>query len=121
MPNIVAGSFEDRVAADRAIRSLADAGFADESLVSLTVPAQGQRFRPGRGGSSRPGAVLVAVHAPEPQAQECALITLVSAGAGSIETADGTWRDGQWIDFDPVAATEPADQPRPPRRREALP
>ena len=61
----------------------------------------------------RPAGVMVAAHAPDEAMQARALRALVDAGALGIETADGTWRDGQWIDFDPVAAPHAVDQQHP--------
>jgi hypothetical protein len=81
------------------------------------IPGALDRFpddaREGLDPPQRPAGVMVAVHAPQPAEQECALGTLVCAGARSIETADGTWRAGRWVDFDPVAGPEPADQAHP--------
>jgi hypothetical protein len=45
----------------------------------------------------------VAAHAPEPEQRANALEVLQTSGAKDIETAEGLWRDGQWVDFDPVA------------------
>jgi len=50
--------------------------------------------------------VMVAVHAPEPAQRTVALEVLRSSGAQDIETADGIWRSGKWVDFDPVAKVE---------------
>jgi hypothetical protein len=47
--------------------------------------------------------VMVAVHAPEAAQRTVALEVLRSSGARDIETADGIWRSGKWVDFDPVA------------------
>jgi hypothetical protein len=71
----------------------------------------------------RPAGVLVAVRvlargenaAPEdvgakyPSAEEIAIQILREAGAGDIERATGTWQDGEWKDFDPVAPVQLVD------------
>ena len=41
--------------------------------------------------------------AQTPKRHSVALEVLEACGAKEIETADGQWRDGKWIDFDPVA------------------
>jgi hypothetical protein len=51
----------------------------------------------------RHGGILVAAFAPEPEQRATALEVLQASGAKDIETAEGHWRDGKWIDFDPVA------------------
>jgi len=71
----------------------------------------------------RPAGVLVAVRVfargenatPEvvdakyPSAEEIAIRTLREAGAKDIERATGTWQDGEWKDFDPVAPVQLVD------------
>ena len=51
----------------------------------------------------RHAGIVVAAYAPEPEQRATALEVLQARGAQDIETAEGHWRDGQWIDFDPVA------------------
>ena len=51
----------------------------------------------------RHAGFVVAAHAPEEQRQNRALDILRASGAKDIETAEGQWRHGKWIDFDPVA------------------
>jgi hypothetical protein len=51
----------------------------------------------------RHAGIMVAAHAPEPPQCECARAVLQSRGAQDIETAEGQWRDGAWVDFDPLA------------------
>ena len=52
----------------------------------------------------RPAGVRVAVRVPTPEKRSLVLDALIRHHARSIEEADGTWRDGAWIDFDPVSA-----------------
>jgi hypothetical protein len=51
----------------------------------------------------RHAGVMVAVHAPEAGQHAGALEVLHVSGAQDIETANGQWRNGAWVDFDPVA------------------
>ena len=71
----------------------------------------------------RPAGVLVAVRvfargenatseivdANYPNGEEIAIRTLREAGAMDIERATGTWQDGEWKDFDPVAPVQLVD------------
>jgi hypothetical protein len=50
----------------------------------------------------RQAGVLVAVRASDDHETQRAIEVLGTNGAQDMETADGTWRDGQWIDFNPV-------------------
>jgi hypothetical protein len=52
----------------------------------------------------RHAGFIVAAHASDDAQRARALELLQSSGAKDIETAEGQWRDGKWIDFDPVAA-----------------
>ena len=54
---------------------------------------------------ARPGGVMVAVDVDRAP-QDAVVDTLRDAGAKLIELEEGVWRDGQWVDFDPI---------RPPR------
>lgn len=62
----------------------------------------------GAGENERPtpaprrAGVLVAVHSQDDRATQRASVALNARGAEDLEMADGTWRDGKWIDFDPV-------------------
>jgi hypothetical protein len=50
----------------------------------------------------RPAGVMVAVNAGSPQDKDVAVSVLHDYGARMIERAEGAWRDGKWVDFDPV-------------------
>ncbi len=52
----------------------------------------------------RQAGMVVAVSAPEPDNQRQAIEVLRSLGAEDIERSEGTIVDGDWKDFDPVAA-----------------
>jgi hypothetical protein len=51
----------------------------------------------------RRGGVMLAVNAGEDDRKQRAFQLLKQHGALDIEWAEGTWGDGQWLDFDPVA------------------
>ena len=50
----------------------------------------------------RPAGVMVAVNADTFDDKDVAIGVLHDHGARMIERADGAWRDGKWVDFDPV-------------------
>lgn len=54
----------------------------------------------------RPAGVIVAVHVGDSGRDDDAIRLLEATGAEGIERADGTWRDGDWIDFDPLAVPQ---------------
>ena len=56
----------------------------------------GQRHEP------RPAGVMVAVNADSGEHEEVAIDLLRVGGARIIERAQGSWREGKWVDFDPV-------------------
>ncbi len=51
----------------------------------------------------RQGGVMIAVHITNPANQARVIEALHAAGAADIEQADGEWREGDWVDFDPLA------------------
>jgi len=51
----------------------------------------------------RPAGVIVAVNVNH-SAGDNVVQTLRMHGAKDVEKADGEWRDGQWVDFNPVSA-----------------
>ncbi len=50
----------------------------------------------------RPAGVMVAVNAEFSEDEEIAIDLLGEHGARMIECANGAWRNGKWMDFDPV-------------------
>ena len=52
----------------------------------------------------RPAGVILAVRIANPANERRVIETLHTEGAEDIEQADGAWHDGDWVDFDPVAA-----------------
>jgi hypothetical protein len=55
----------------------------------------------------RRAGILVAVHMHDPQPREHVAEVLRRHGAHQVEIAEGTWRDGQWTDFDPESEPQP--------------
>jgi hypothetical protein len=54
---------------------------------------------------ARPAGVMVAVNT-ETQNDDVAIGVLRASAARMIERAEGAWRDGKWVDFDPVRAPD---------------
>jgi hypothetical protein len=52
----------------------------------------------------RKAGVLVAVRAEDDSAARNAREIFRNSGASDVEIAQGTWQDGEWVDFDPAAA-----------------
>ncbi|MCC7218969.1 MAG: hypothetical protein IT517_19500 [Burkholderiales bacterium] len=52
--------------------------------------------------TARPGGVMVAVNVDGTQPQPV-VEALHAAGATHVEIDEGEWRDGDWVDFDPVS------------------
>ena len=54
----------------------------------------------------RPGGVMLSVRIATPVNEKRVIAALRTHGAADIERADGLWRDGDWTDFNPVAAPQ---------------
>lgn len=52
----------------------------------------------------RPGGIMLSVRIATPPNEKRVIATLRAQGAADIEHADGTWRNGDWTDFNPAAA-----------------
>ena len=61
----------------------------------------------------RPAGVMVAVRIESGGAEQSAIAALHAQGAIHVEKADGQWRDGKWIDFDPVSVPVILDASQP--------
>ena len=59
----------------------------------------------------RPGGEMVAVRVLNDEAERTAIEVLRAHGAQDIERHEGEWRNGQWVDFDPVAPPATIDAP----------
>ena len=62
----------------------------------------------------RPAGVMVAVQTGPAGREEDAIRVLQDVGADHVERAEGTLRDGDWTDFDPVATPQLIDAPPEP-------
>ena len=60
----------------------------------------------------RPAGVMVAVAIDDPSRERAALDALRDSGAHNIEQAEGEIRDGNWVDFDPLASPRLVDEPQ---------
>lgn len=58
----------------------------------------------------RPAGVLVAVRPLSDGAEDLAVEILRQEGALDVEHAKGSWQDGEWKDFDPVAPIQLVDE-----------
>ena len=58
---------------------------------------------------SRPGGIIFSVRIANPLTEARVIDTLRAHGAVDIEQADGQWHEGDWADFDPVAAPHMVD------------
>jgi len=56
------------------------------------------------GPERRPGGVMLSVRIVDPVNEHRVIAILRAQGAADIEEAQGVWRDGDWTDFNPVAA-----------------
>jgi hypothetical protein len=59
----------------------------------------------------RHAGVLTAVHVQPEQETQVAQV-LRDAGGKDVEHAQGRWREGRWVDFDPLVPPEPSSGPR---------
>ncbi len=57
-----------------------------------------------RAPKRRPAGIMLSVHITGPMVERRVVDTLRAHGAADIEQARGEWRDGDWVDFNPVAA-----------------
>jgi hypothetical protein len=74
------------------------------ALAKMEDPAaESQAGRDAAVGVHRAG-LIVAVYAPETRQRESACEVLRTVGAVGIEVAEGHWRDGKWVDFDPLTS-----------------
>lgn len=58
------------------------------------------------GAERRPAGVILSVRIATPANEKRVIAALREHGAADIEQADGKWRNGDWTDFDPVAAPQ---------------
>ena len=74
---------------------------------ALSMAGRRSRKEPGNPElQTRHAGVLTAVHVQPDQEARAAQI-LREAGGKDVEHAQGRWREGRWVDFDPLSAPEP--------------
>jgi hypothetical protein len=83
----------------------------DERVVELAATAAARRDADT--ASVRSSGIFVAVRAVEFARRVAAVNVLRAKGGQDIERADGTWRAGKWIDFDPLKPPLLVDLPAP--------
>jgi hypothetical protein len=54
------------------------------------------------GPDRRPAGVMLSVRIADPASEQRVISTLRAQGAADIEQAEGEWREGDWVDFNPV-------------------
>jgi len=84
------------------------AGATGAYLGSLAGAMQGVGDHDGkpRAPERRPAGIILSVHIANPAQEKRVIATLRAEGAADIERAQGEWREGDWADFDPVAAPQ---------------
>jgi hypothetical protein len=63
----------------------------------------GEDDKPGA-PDRRSGGIMLSVRIAIPANEKRVVDTLRAEGAADIEQAEGEWKNGDWVDFDPVAA-----------------
>jgi hypothetical protein len=101
MERIIAGRFQTTDDADAAA-----IGAYTGSLAGA-VAGLGDHDDKLRAPERRPGGVMLSVRIAKPANEKRVIATLRAKGAADIEQAQGEWRDGDWTNFDPVAAPRP--------------
>jgi len=67
----------------------------------LATRSAARAYRPGHSTGIRRAGVLTAVHVTA-ATEAAAARVLRDCGGKDVEKAEGRWRDGDWVDFDPV-------------------
>lgn len=87
------------------LAAAATGAYLGSLLGALAVAGSNRRRRPSDArphqASVRDSGVLLAVHV-DSSADDKAARLLAEAGGKDVEQAHGRWRDGKWVDFDPV-------------------
>ena len=100
MERIIAGQFHTKNEADIVAASIAqfvDTG--DYCVSSNAAPA-------GAAEQARPDGFMLSVRIGSPKSERVVLAALRKGRAADIEQAEGTWRDGAWADYNPLAAPQ---------------
>jgi hypothetical protein len=94
------------LAATPLIGPIAIAGGAAAGAYAGSLAGAVERMGKGQpAAEARPAGVMVAVNT-ETQNDDVAIGVLRDSAARMIERAEGAWRDGKWVDFDPVRAPD---------------
>lgn len=102
---VVAGAVAGAVAAAAGpVAALAAAGVAayTGSLVGAFNASNAATAAP-HPHMRRPAGIILAVHVATVDEETRVIDDLKGAGAMDVEEAEGEWRDGDWVDFDPLA------------------
>jgi hypothetical protein len=104
MMRILSGQFDDFERAEMVAGELQMLGVCSDDIqqFALDAPVASAGLRDA--DFLRPAGVRVAVHVPGPEQRAQVMGTFVRNRVRSIEEASGTWRNGAWVDFDPVSA-----------------
>ncbi len=101
MDRIIAGRFQSRADADIVAASIAKyIDYADICVFPRNPPPAHAPLAAER----RPDGFMLSVRIVGPVDERRVIATLHNQGAVDIEHAQGEWLDGDWVDFDPVAA-----------------
>ena len=73
------------------------------SLAGAMYRLENHDYQP-RASKRRAGGVMLSVRIANPESEKRVIATLRAQGAADIEQAQGEWRDGDWADFNQVAA-----------------
>lgn len=76
---------------------------------ALSGTKSAEQSKHDRSAESREGGLMVAVRVT-PTTESAVLETLEAAGARDIERATGEWRDGHWVDLNPVEPPQRIDE-----------
>jgi hypothetical protein len=71
------------------------------SLVGAVNKMRGRREQTKERNDPRDAGVMIATRVDNEAAADAVARVLRDRGAGSVERADGMWKNGQWQDFDP--------------------
>lgn len=69
----------------------------------------GEQAEKSKAAERRPGCVMLSVRIADPMNESRVIATLRRLGAVDIERASGIWLNGDWSDFNPVAAPHLVD------------
>jgi len=89
------------------------AGAAGAYLGSMAGALQGLGNDERDDVQRRPAGIILSVRISELESEDQVTHILRAGGADDIERADGEWRDGDWVDFAPLATPQLVKFPSP--------